>query len=793
MTKPESPFLLVNPATTEITKTSLSALIQHKMQVSKTYPAMVKELVNGVAFVEVLPPLLRQIQDDHPQVASSSTMRIHANVRVGEAVLIQVQSGEWVVNTTLTDEVYQERLRKDLNERLLMESHSIATLPIKRASKRGFENLLGLTPSESTPWAVPGRMNNNQKLVSKKILQWCVNKTGLGFQQRLQEGFPSSLEWGNFEHFFAVYLNGDNEQFTTVAITQDEHKALVEAWADILRNTKRSVPVPLKRPPAPSQASPAPISPKQTAIVAAPSLPQSVITLAQSFHLPLPNKEASPTLTTLAAWAESDHLILKERATDLLLMTLSGGEPVRQHSNVQRAWAEWHKHTDSINQLCSLVQEGEELPAVRALAGRAFLDTQTASSVCDQLLLRWRRQLIQQHNLADSALGRPVQTTATHLEYRRAMRLHGIQCADTWLDQLLLAIQAAPQMGMPILLIGDVQSSKILVELLAHIFAGGTYSQIRLPRNRAQMFGKPSSSGDIYLHSDFGLAIRQGGYQQRYGEVGLWNPHFLWMDNLYPHAKRDGLALMIQEMYFGQGIELYSQEDHQRYHSEYLDLQQAPTLTATEQTRRDELEHFFDAKTIGGIPIEDAWRLHATENTILFGHISAEQIEDTPLSLVQRSMVIEVPTFSVERIQYRLGAVEDWVPLREGKRTLQPKHTWKMFPTVRNETFAILDALHGKGITVNDLLAKQIAFFLAGAEAWSLPDNALLTTHLCQTLLLPRLLGKSEDILEGIDQLESIDTLTPQLRMYLGSFKKQVVRHGGQKVHGLLKHKKSTK
>ena len=80
MTKSESPFLLVQSSSAEITKTSLSALIQHKMHVTKTYPAMVTELVNGVAFVEILPPLLRQIQEDHPKISSASTMRIHAKI-----------------------------------------------------------------------------------------------------------------------------------------------------------------------------------------------------------------------------------------------------------------------------------------------------------------------------------------------------------------------------------------------------------------------------------------------------------------------------------------------------------------------------------------------------------------------------------------------------------------------------------------------------------------------------------------------------------------------------------------
>ena len=36
---------------------------------------------------------------------------------------------------------------------------------------------------------------------------------------------------------------------------------------------------------------------------------------------------------------------------------------------------EWHRHTDGIDQLCSIIEEGEELAAIRAMAGQAFLDT----------------------------------------------------------------------------------------------------------------------------------------------------------------------------------------------------------------------------------------------------------------------------------------------------------------------------------------------------------------------------------------------------------------------------------
>ena len=117
-------------------------------------------------------------------------------------------------------------------------------------------------------------------------------------------------------------------------------------------------------------------------------------------------------------------------------MMLSGGEMFDTALNSE--WSSWHSETDSINKLCSLIEVGEELSAIRALIGKPFLDSQTATAVSDQLIFRWKRRLIQTHQLSDSALGVPKPTAPNILEVRRAMRLHGLQCADAWLDQLLL-------------------------------------------------------------------------------------------------------------------------------------------------------------------------------------------------------------------------------------------------------------------------------------------------------------------------------------------------------------------
>jgi len=98
----------------------------------------------------------------------------------------------------------------------------------------------------------------------------------------------------------------------------------------------------------------------------------------------------------------------------------------------------------------------------------------------------------------------------------------------------------------------------------------------------------------------------------------------------------------------------------------------------------------------------------------------------------------------------------------------------------------ILDAIHGHGILVNDLLAKQVSFLLAAAEAWQLPDNSLLTAHICQLLLLPRLQGDGSQILKGIEAIETLPFLTPQLRMHIGRLKKLATIHKDSPIHGLM-------
>ena len=227
-------------------------------------------------------------------------------------------------------------------------------------------------------------------------------------------------------------------------------------------------------------------------------------------------------------------------------------------------------------------------------------------------------------------------------------------------------------------------------------------------------------------------------------------------------------------MYFGQGLQLYEENEHQRYLNEWQRLHSSETLDHAEKERRNELETFFAAETVGGRDIEDGWKLHAAENTVLFGHIDPSQM-DTRLDLVDRCLVLHLPHFSPEMIEGQLKGRTDWNRVGEIKRSYHPKRTWNQFPIVRDQVLAILDIFHGSGVNAGDLLAKQISYLLSVAEAWKLPDTQLLAAHICQTLILPRVKGLGEDILQQIEDVETLPNLAPQLRQQLGKLKQHAV------------------
>ena len=798
MEEKEKPFLLV-PNNSTVTKASLTTLIQRKNRSIREFPGVVKEVLNGVAFIEITSPIIRTIKQEVPEASVSSVIKIYANLRVQDTVAIHFQDGEWKLSTHLSKDVYETNLHTETQKRLLYESTEIATPLKKRASKRMLERWLQIPSSESTPWAIPGRLENGQKLISKKILDWCVTSGGSSFYPTLQQGFPNMNDWGNHPqyngmHYFGIFAEDD--QFLSVAIAQEEHKALIEAWSDIMKSFAhpKHITAPTSTKPSPNTTSNTstvaitvlPQQPDQVSVLP-PEVPSALLQQITSFQLPLPSLPLDATMSTLAAWTQSDNPALQSRSTDFFLMILSGGDAVRNGHEIRPIWTNWHTKTDLIERLCSLVESGEEASAIRGLVGKPFADPIIATSVSDQLLLRWRRRLVQTHNLQFSELQIPRPSAPKIEEYRREMRFRGLNCADTWLDRLLLCVQTASSLGMMVLLRGSTEQAQALTKILQDVFAHADADIVRIPRKKTLLLGKPSSTDGVFLHSDFALAIRKGGHHQRYGEIGVWNPHFILLEGLGNHGKLDSFISLLPQLYFGQGARLYSEEDNAKYMHEYENLVSSDILTEKERQRRDQLEAFFSAELLGGRSIDEAWRLYASPNTVFLGHL--DQINSDTIELAHNALILDIPNIPASNIMDMLQKRKD-IPSRivEIPRKRLPKQTWHAFPIAREQIMRIFEYLQPCNIGNIETIAKQIGLLLATADAWQIPDGNLLAAHISLSILLPRVRCSPAELQQALDNISNIENLSPQLHQILGHWRValQKIALREDLVHGFM-------
>ena len=801
MKKQNTPFMLIS-TDDQVTKTSLSALIQRKIHQSKQYPGEIVELINGVAFVSIKSPILRTIKIDQPQMESSSTMRVYGdNIRVGDHVLIQCQASQWTISTTMSEDVYFSTSHKAISTQLLKESDELCTPITKRSSRRKLEEWLGLSASEATPWAIPGRLEQGQKFISKKILEWCKSQGGDQFPRNIRQSTPKVKDWGNGPLYFGIYPEDTSlDSFVPVAIPQDEHRALVEAWADILNQvserpkttsivstkveesqTRAIIPLTQVAALVPQNIAqrPAPLVPAPVAII-----PPALKALVQSFHLPQPQEPIDQYTGALVAWTNSDHQGLKNRATDFFLMSLAEGEPVRNESEMKPLWHKWHKEADPVRQVCSLIKSGEESAAIRSMVGRTFPGPEVASEISDYLLLRWKRRLIQMHDIQFTP-SRKIERPKLE-QYRREMRLRGFHCTNTWLDRLLITVQTASEMGMLVLLRGKAHHTQVLIKVLSDVFAHSKHAQVRLPRKRTHLLGRPNTENNTFAPSDFSLAIRAGAHHHRYGELGAWNPYFILLSNIENYVKRDGLSMLLQEMYYGKGARLYSEDENKTYVQEYHNLQDKEDLSSQEKDRLSQLEEFFRAEQLGGRKEEEAWRLHASQNTILLGTLEYPEQEQN-LELVQRALVLTLPNFDAMEIERILENRKDEPEqLLEIPRNRDPKKTWKLFSKTRKEILYLLSEFQDCGLRVDDILAKQVSFLLASAEAWELPDNALLTSHIAHTLLLPRIHCQGNILIPVLERIQDIGGLAPQLIRSLSKLQSLALQNRHQIIHGLM-------
>jgi len=789
MEKKGTSFLLTESDATKITKTSLSALIQRRAHNAKEYPAEVVDIINGTVFVRLMPPVLRSMQREHTEAESSHTMRAEGeNLREGDHVLLQCQGSQWYVSTTLSEDIFLQRLENSINEQLLFEAEIRASAIVRRSARRRFEGWLQLQPTESTPWAFPGRIVEGQHRTSKKIGKWCRDRGGEELTRAFRKGLPKIKDWGRGPLYFGIFPEGDAlDTFTAVVIPKDEHRALVEAWSDLLKQpAKQIIPKEVSiAPPSPPPVDDGELLLPASTIMNFQPLPPELSALIRGFHLPFPEQPINETLATLAAWSQSDHPALKERSTDFFLMLLAEGEPVRPNSEMRQLWTDWHNKADPIERLCEMIKSGEEAAAIRGLVGRSSPGPLTAASISDHLILRWRRHLVRTHNL-DIPLRRDKLTPPTLEQYRRAMRLRGIRCPDTFLDRLLLCAQTACEMGMMVIFSGSQNSAQTIIRILEDVFRHSKSDIVRLPRQRSHLLGRPSREKDLFNLSDFSKAIRRGGHLHNKREPGVWNPYFLLLENIEQYAKRDGLSLTLQKAYFGKGARLFSEEENQRFLDEFMELQSKSTLSPEEIARRDLLEEFYSSEMLGGRSLYDAWRLHASGNTMIFGVLSRE-FKERSLDIVKRSIVLKVPDIDPDEINDLLNKRRD-EPNRliDIPRRRNPKSTWNKFPIARDQILEILPLLQKCNVQVDDVLAKQVSFLLAGAESWEVPDSPLLSSHIIHSILLPRIRCLGNQAINPLKQMQKIKNMSPELQKTLSQLITLALVNRNEIINGLM-------
>ena len=79
-----------------------------------------------------------------------------------------------------------------------------------------------------------------------------------------------------------------------------------------------------------------------------------------------------------------------------------------------------------------------------------------------------------------------------------------------------------------------------------------------------------------------------------------------------------------------------------------------------------------------------------------------------------------------------------------------------------------------------------MSFLLASAESWELQDNALLTSHIAHTLLIPRFHCLGNEVLPAIKGIQELNGLAPQLIRTLSKLKSVALQNRHQTIHGLM-------
>ena len=105
----------------------------------------------------------------------------------------------------------------------------------------------------------------------------------------------------------------------------------------------------------------------------------------------------------------------------------------------------------------------------------------------------------------------------------------------------------------------------------------------------------------------------------------------------------------------------------------------------------------------------------------------------------------------------------------------------------RNQIMELLPLLRQCNVPVDDVLAKQVSFLLAGAQAWNMSDSPLLASHIIHTLLIPRIRCKGKDLIEPIKTMQQIEHLSPELQKTLSQLMSKALSNRNGTVYGFIR------
>ena len=787
----------------KIKTANLSALIRHRINADREYPATIHFDADGVAAAYLKPPITRLIQQEHPDLDIGSKVTLPGEtIAPGAWVLIQYKGKKWQITSVLDEESYNKQLHREVSKRLMAESIALTTELFRDGTRRRLETLFSLPETNDTPWAVPGRIKNGQTLLSRRIMSFFSKSGGASLDQALRKGMPKIDDWGGGPILFGVYPSEDPEVFTSVAIPAEEHRQLVDSWDALLKLPSNSAnsehlvdsTEDAVEEQAQSKQDKGQLKRSDFAVITeAPStfqpLPLKLSAIISALKLPMPAQPLTESMSTLVAWTESDHPALAERSTDFFLTLLADGSPVRPSANIPKLWTEWHRTSNPIAQLCTMVKAGEEPAAIRALVGRTAPGHEVGSALADHLLLRWRRQILKKYepDIEPETLTAD-EDAPTIVDLRVAVRHRGLCVADVWLDRLFLALGTARDLSIPLILVGNVNTSICILEnILKPSLKGARSTTVSLPKKRSQILGRISLGDDIFILSPFAKAIRKASRFRKEAPNGYWSPYFVVVKNPNRHIHSDVLYTILQQASGSDGVMLYTEEDNERWLDEYKALQTQEITDFIQNERREILEEFFESTAIGNRIPEKANRLFASHN------LSAVLCVDTKnkaqsYEAFKHGLVLFTPDIDITELQDKAKQRNETL-----KSNLLPdfnhdeRGSWERYPKSRKQILDILRILSPCNLPLDAELAQHVSTFLGHAELWGLPDDAFITSHVLHTLILPRIECRGEELIGPLRDVLALNYVSPDLQKTISTLINRCLQFKHQTICGAIR------